>query len=119
MDLFTIYLLTRLTALNDFLCMLGALSGVGFVVSMFLTAMFSDIDRSLVSRSVWYAKLAAIVFFTVMSLKVFMPTAKEAFLIIGGAAVINNAEIQKLPDNVAKAANSFLEEYINESKPKN
>jgi hypothetical protein len=38
-----------------------------------------------------------------------LPSQKDMLLLVGGYAVTNNKELTKLPDNVLRAANTYLE----------
>lgn len=40
---------------------------------------------------------------------IFTPSKDQIYLIAGGYAVTNDAELKKLPDNVLRAANTYLE----------
>jgi len=43
------------------------------------------------------------------SLSVFLPDTKQIYTLAGAYAVTNNQDVMKLPDNIAKAANAYLE----------
>jgi len=46
----------------------------------------------------------------------FVPNEKQVALIIGGTIATNTKGIEKLPDNLVKAANSFLERIQEDKK---
>lgn len=45
---------------------------------------------------------------------IFVPDSSQIYTVMGAYAVTNNQEMAKLPDNIAKAANAYLEKM---SKP--
>lgn len=51
-----------------------------------------------------------------MVISIFIPDNKQMLTLIGGYAVTNNEQIQKLPDNVLKAANAYLEGLVEAPK---
>ena len=63
-------------------------------------------------------KWAGIAFITSAILFIFTPSKKELLMIYGGGTILeyiqNNKEVKKIPDNVVKALNKWLEEEINE-----
>jgi CRISPR/Cas system-associated protein Cas10 (large subunit of type III CRISPR-Cas system) len=64
-------------------------------------------------------KWIGIAFLTSAVLFVFTPNKKEMLMIYGGGTIIdyiqNNKELQKIPDNVVKALNKWLEEELDEN----
>ncbi len=110
MSLFTIYLLTRLTAIADLaLCLsIAAAAAILFCVLLIVIEDLKELTP-------WVKRLF-ITFCITSSIFVLLPSTKEAFMIIGGYALVNNEEVQKLPANVLGAANGFLEEYIQDAK---
>lgn len=48
-------------------------------------------------------------FFIFLVLNILTPTEKQIWTVAGGYAATNNAELKKLPDNVLKTANDYLE----------
>lgn len=66
----------------------------------------------------WFkAGMASAVFFAFLSL--FIPSDTQMWTVAGGYVAANNAELKKLPDNVLKTANSYLEklQHSIEGKP--
>ncbi len=51
-----------------------------------------------------------------MFISIFIPSEKQMLTLVGGYAVTNNEQIQKLPDNVLKAANAYLEGLVEAPK---
>lgn len=119
MSLLTIYLLTRLSYLSDIFEGLIPLCIAGATVATFFWFMSSDLcdDESPVTKLCAKCMKGCLLVLPIATiLHALTPTTKEAFMIIGGYALVNNEEVQKLPANVLGAANGFLEEYIQEAK---
>lgn len=51
-------------------------------------------------------------------LSIFLPSTSQIYTVIGAYGATNSAEIMKLPDNIAKAANSYLEKLNEDSVSK-
>lgn len=81
---------------------------IACLVGIAAAIIFPDNEKA--GPSVWtwairFGVAAAIVAFV----GVFLPSDKQLYTIAGGYYATNNAELKKMPDNVFKAANSYLE----------
>lgn len=63
-----------------------------------------------------YFKMSIAIFIISSVLVAVIPNKSQMLILIGGYAVTNNEQIQKLPDNVLKAANAYLEGLVEAPK---
>lgn len=122
MDWWQIYLLTRLDVLNV-LCVAGVVITLIVVGGLSVYGACNWIDRQyskegsdwwkretanieLASRGI---KLSLPVFLLFLGAAVLIPSRQDVALIIAGHWASNNEEMKKLPDNVLKPLNNFLE----------
>lgn len=93
---FEMYLLTRLDALGFSFFMFGVIGTLAVV------ATGVNIKR----WAFWFLPIPI----GFLLLSVLTPTTKQAAAIIMVPAIVNNEEVQKLPDNILRLANEWLEE---------
>lgn len=112
------YWLTRLCALNDLMLLVCMMSGIitSVFVSMYFARPWRDEDNEeyittlvkKMTKRLFYA------FCISTTLVTFIPDKKDLMVIIGGGAIYDyvqsSEEVKKLPDNVVKALNDWLEE---------
>ena len=122
MSIGLLYLL--LVVLPSSACWIGFLTfgaGTGCVVSLIIAAAnapaYREEDKKTISSMKALAKKFMIVMIILGSLDVLLPDSKQIYSLAGAYAVSNDKELAKLPDNVLKAANSYLEKF-NQEKPK-
>lgn len=108
---------------------LKALVVVGVVAFLFMSFAtlitsfdkhVSDIAKRDYERCKRWLKSVCLWFCVTSILVVFFPDREDVALIFGGAALVSVAqteEAQKLPENVLKAANKFLDEVEVEESP--
>ena len=75
-----------------------------------------DDDEKKSAEVINYAKKLSGFVILLAILSVFLPSQSQIYTITGAYAVTNNAEMAKLPDNILKAANGYLEK-INAKQP--
>lgn len=115
MSIFTLYLLfTVVPGLDGALTIFAVcsvLASIGLGVGV-LTA-FDD------EKEILYTWIkGTILFFVALTIVgIFVPNKDQILTIAGGYAVTNDAEMKKLPDNILKAANAYLEK-VNETNKK-
>lgn len=107
---FQIYLITRLDNIN---CALGSIWIVAAILSiiMFIATaiVFSDgNDEDCRVFKKWLFRCMGI-FLITMGINIFVPTTKDIIAMYTVPAVLNNAEAKKLPTNVLKFVNEWLE----------
>jgi len=108
MTSFQFYILTRLDSIGILCFVIAIISGmVIFWLSLFSYDQRDEI-RELFKH---YIKLSVIIFIISISVTVLLPTTKEALLIYSVPQILNNKEMQKLPDNVLRLLNEKIEEW--------
>lgn len=131
MTMFQLYILTRCQHINDMLCQAVAfLAGLVALICAIsiLRYVFIQLDEyrqvvkdekvAAVKKTSWpLLKRTAILLTIVSILAPLVPNNRDLYVMIGGYYVTNNDEIKKMPNNVLKAANNFLEEFA--EKPVN
>lgn len=114
MSLFEIYLLTRLDTLSHVVNMVAGVSAmVWLVFAIMLFAAhfddaFDDDTSGSVRRGFVYSTLGVVL---LGLLAVAIPSKDEVGMMLVGQWVTNNEEFQELPNNLARAANEYIE-YI-------
>ena len=105
-----IYWITRL----DALCVFFFLSGVTFIVCAPLVAIFLDdfFDAGRKKRAMGVA-VSLVVGIAFLIVAVMTPTTNQAVAIYMIPKIVNNEQVQKLPDNAMKFLNGKFEEWIN------
>lgn len=116
MNIFTLYLLfTVLPGLNCALVIFLTCSVVA-IICLGIGSSLEYGDDNKGKYYPWIKKfIVAVIVLTIIS--IFVPGEKQILTIAGGYAVTNDAEVKKLPDNILKAANSYLEK-INDANKK-
>lgn len=120
MSVWTLYWLTRLDSLNCWLTVICGAFAILTIVFLIGAATASDFgsDEDVTRRLGVAKKLGAVLALTSFML-VFVPSTKDVFMIIGGAYLTQNEDIQKLPPMAAKAVSQFLENYVDKEKSDN
>ncbi len=72
---------------------------------------FVPICRSIIKYSIFF--LSLLIFGFVIS-----PSSEQLYTVAGGYVATNTKDVAKLPDNVIKAANAWLEKAADEAEPK-
>lgn len=110
---FDIYLLTRLDAVNILFGIIATVSGLGLVVTLIICIFgkIEDDDRTAETGG----KLARI--FIPLSILsalclTLIPSTKEAAAIYLIPKVVNNAQVQQVPENALKLLNAKMQEWL-------
>lgn len=117
MSFLSLYLITRVVALNEVAAIFLALSGVLSIIFLVCYAVTTADGGNNSPQRSWF-KYAVISFVASAIVVVLTPTNKDVAIILGGYYVSNSEEIKQLPDNVAKTANIFLKNYIDSQNEK-
>jgi len=110
MDILTLYLITRLDAIQGSMVMLGML----FCIMALINGLIyggPDVDDEECSKKI---KRYLSIVIAIILLFTFIPSTKDAFTIIGGHYATNIEGTEKLSPNMVKAANKFIEDYLEE-----
>ena len=109
MSLFTIYLLTRISSFSLLFIILGIVCVVATIVC--LVAQIDESKEEVVVRWQRRARLAAASALTFAILTTLLPGRSALAVIFAGHWATNSEEASKLPANVVKTMNKFMEEY--------
>ena len=117
-----LYWLTRLDGI-EVLLILGIIFGVTlFLFGGIESLVWSD-DEDMTRRFIKIFKAGLITLVISVILKIFVPTEKDAFLILGiGGTVdyLQNSEVAKeLPDKCINALDAWVESFMEENKNNN
>lgn len=106
----TIYWITRLDSIKEFMRAAGLIIGVFLpVVTAGLTAMFYEKVKPVI-RSLKFTPPVGCVFLLIGVGSIFVPTTKEMCAIKAIPMVINNENIKDIPTNIAELANDWIKE---------
>lgn len=126
MSYWFMYWFTRLDAINgvfEILTIFGAISTlIGVAAVVFLSVYTTnktvhDYDESMAALKIFKKVLlyAAIPLLIIGAAGVtFVPTTKEAAVIYLVPKIVNNEELQKIPDNFLKLINKKMDSYFND-----
>lgn len=127
-EIFLVYLITvaiSLATAVTIILMFGTVAYVVFFISVLCIDDDYPSDKSPVSSILDWLLSTYKKFFTAFivltSLVVLIPDKKDFYFIIGGSVALSlsqNEEAQKLPNNVLKALNAFLEETVEAEETK-
>jgi hypothetical protein len=108
--LWDIYWITRLDGACLFLTFGAVISPIAALMCM----LFGELEEG----SVWHFRKSIITLISLVVvfslLRVFLPSTKEAVAIYMVPKIVNNEQVQKLPDNAMKFLNTKLESWISE-----
>ena len=124
MSLLTLYLISTLPRLGDFIggfsILLFVIAAGGLIVAAFEDgAVYGTPDHNW--KKLWLTHMKKWGIATCVSISLIstlIPSEKQLYFIAGGYAATNIAGIDKLPGNVVKAANDWLEGINKESEDK-
>lgn len=122
MSMFTLYLLFVImpnlhdtVGMRSFLALIGTMALIVYIVSRIgvATSRKDSDDMALSISGISVSKIIMTTCFSLFLLFYFIgivtPDEDQVYKIAGGYIVTNDAELKKLPDNVFKVANDYLE----------
>ncbi len=120
MSLFQLYLF--MVILPNIHSTLGSLSIVALIIFLAISVVLTiskagaleDRGCSSVSQGLknpW--RIAAVVMIVVGALSIISPSDRQIYMVAGGYAATNTKDVEKLPENIVKAANNWLEKLAN------
>lgn len=117
-----LYWLTRLDGI-EVLLVLGIVFGIILLITGGIGSLMWAIDEDMTRRFIKTFKTGLITLVISVILKIFVPTKKDAFLILGlGGTVdyLQNSEVAKgLPDKCINALDAWVESFTEENKNNN
>jgi len=130
MDNYTkIYWLTRLDGINGFFIGMAIISiililviGIGLLIAHYMNDCFNgdELKQRLKTMAAFKSKLNYLVFtfFLGTLVSIFLPTQKEAVMIVAGGKTIdfiqNDTSIKKIPEQTTLLISSFFDKQIKE-----
>lgn len=116
MTSFQMYLIILITKLPELGAVVAVIGGVAFllVVATWLassTVAYSSDERREVEKLRSYVKWLLLPIVVGLLINFFGVDMKQMALIYGVPAVVNNEQVQKLPNNVLKVVNDWLEAH--------
>ena len=113
------FLFIFLPGLGVVAIILAIILGVGYGLVLLVLVMVDDLhDSDRFSKAI-KAKTKVIIVVIIFSIiGGITPSQKDMFLLVGGYAATNSKELAKLPDNVLKAANNYLDKIANQKEEK-
>lgn len=115
MDVTTLYWLTRLDGLHELFKIMGGIILVFGGLGSAILAGHLYFDQKL---SLYKALLPLAIVFSVgvsaVIISAFIPKNEDLALIIGGSYITNQEDISKLPPNIAKTLNTYLQKLNKE-----
>lgn len=118
MSLFTLYLISILPSLSNLTSVIGTLSIIAFgvltVMVLFLAGEGDDVPAGITKARNLALKIAL----PCLIIATLIPGEKQLYMIAGGYVATNTAGVEKLPDNLVKAANNWLEKLAETGEEK-
>jgi hypothetical protein len=115
MDYFLTYLILRL---DEFSFVTASLSVIAFAAFIFLVIIHlsnnidRESDRIILKKVKPWIKPAFVVFCVAVFLNAIVPTTKQAAVVYCLPKIVNNEQAKKMPDNLLKLANSWIDEAV-------
>lgn len=110
-----VYLLTRLDILNQYIEAISIISLIGVIIMGIVTLLYFISEKENIYPKIkGYIIGFIIMLFIVSSIQIIVPTTKEAAVIYLLPKMVNNEEVQKIPQNIFKLLNTKMEEWTNE-----
>lgn len=122
-----LYWITRLDGINVFLTILTILSTIAIIILIISNCVFTfnkddfEFEKIIIKK---FNRTIPFIWIVIMSLYIFIPTSKEAYIIwgIGGTIdyIKSNETVKQIPDKCVKAIDILLDKYLTEeSESKN
>lgn len=111
MNYFLLYFILRLDVLSKASTMLAVVAGVVFAITLLVVAInYNDEDAKSATKP-WVISfgIASII---ALLLTVMIPSTKQAAVIYCLPKIVNNEQVQKIPDNLLRLTNSWINDQI-------
>lgn len=115
-----IYLISTLGGLSDISPGIVGLTCIPFVVTIWASFTVPDIDydEKLMPKVVKARKISGYLLILSCLIAIFCPSTKTMIAMYTIPPIVNNQEVQKLPQNLLKFANDYLEKDHSSSNNK-
>jgi hypothetical protein len=113
-DYFLLYFILRLDVLSKASTVLVIVTGIVFAITLLVIAISYNDEEAKNATKPWAISfgIASIV---VLLLTVMIPSTKQAAVIYCLPKIVNNEQVQKIPDNLLKLTNSWINDQITET----
>ena len=113
MSAWTLYWISRLDGLCGFLEVATVLSGLSFIAVALIVCALHFIDNDPITKArAWAAACLCVLFMSISTAKVLVPTTKEAAAILAIPIVLNNEQMQDETKELYELAKSWLETKV-------
>ena len=114
MDYLLLYLVLRLDAITATNITFAVITGILFIVTLGTYILNPDVKLVRDTVKLWIKRFG-IPFVIILFLAVMMPGTKQAAVIYCLPKVVSNNQVQKMPDNLLRLANRWIDEQLNET----
>jgi hypothetical protein len=114
MDYLLLYLVLRLDCISTVGILFAWVTGILFVVTLGMFILNPE-DHNIKDNARPWIKRFGIPFAIVLFFAVMMPGTKQAAVIYCLPKVVNNNQVQKMPDNLLRLANKWIDEQLDET----
>lgn len=114
MDYFLLYLILRLDALSEAAFAFAIITGIIFAITLIVSAINYNDEKAKKAAKPWAINFS-IVFITTLLLAIAIPSTQQAAVIYCLPKIVNNEQVQKLPDNLLRLANQWIDGQITET----
>lgn len=117
--MFELWLISVADSLKGFFYISATILMIASIIFSVLRVLFLldifEVDSGKIKKTKLWIKTTVITCITCFFLYTIIPTSKDAYIILGGGMVLDffqdNPEAQKLPENLLKNVNDWLESY--------
>lgn len=114
MDYFLLYLILRLDAISNAGVVFTVITGIIFAVTLLIIALNYGDEEAKDFTKPW-AVCFGVSFAITLFLAVMVPSTKQAAVVYCLPKIINNEQVQKVPDNLLRLANRWIDDQIAET----
>lgn len=112
----TIYLLMQADTLKETISFLFGISVIILFGTLIVSVVFADASLEEQRTIAKFRKWFAIVFFSLITLDTVIPSSKTIAAMYAVPAVVNNEQVQQLPEEILMFVRDFLKEHTKEHK---
>lgn len=114
MDYFLLYLILRLDVFSHISNVAAIVAGIIFAVTLIAYAVNYNNEKDKKASKPWAVNFG-IIFIISLLLTIAVPSTKQAAVIYCLPKIVNNEQVQKLPDNLLRLTNQWIDYQITET----
>jgi hypothetical protein len=114
MNYFLLYLILKLDILSEISLVAVIITGVVSAIALLITAINYNDEEAKSSAKPWVTNFG-ISFIIALFLIIMIPNTQQAAVVYCLPKIVNNEQVQKMPDNLLKLANQWLDGQITET----